>query len=119
MSAEELAVVKWPGRLRRLWQTARLQLVVLLATLAVIELVLQLLQPAYLKDKFLNNLRYRNDAELGWFPIPNSHVSDDTANFMGVQHNSLGLRDVEYERSSKPAILFIGDSLVWGLCGRR
>jgi len=116
MSSEGLpaTIEKRPGRLRRLWQAARLQLVLCLATLAVIELILQLFQPAYLKDKFWNSLHYHNDPELGWFPAPNSNMSDDTANFMRVRHNSLGLRDVEYERSPKPTILFVGDSLVWG-----
>jgi hypothetical protein len=31
-----------------------------------------------------------------------------------VQHNSLGLRDIEHDAAPRPTIAFIGDSFVWG-----
>jgi lysophospholipase L1-like esterase len=47
-------------------------------------------------------------------PIPHSagpfHGSRDIA----VQHNALGLRDIEYKSGQHPTILFVGDSFVWG-----
>jgi hypothetical protein len=116
MSSDRLAAATQSGSggRGRLWRAARLQIVLTLATLALIEIALQVFQPAYLTDKFWNNLKYIHDDELGWYPTPNSSLLDSTASFMRVRHNSLGLRDVEYERSSKPTMLFIGDSLTWG-----
>ena len=32
-----------------------------------------------------------------------------------AQHNSLGLRDIEFSLDAKPTIMFLGDSFVWGL----
>jgi hypothetical protein len=32
-----------------------------------------------------------------------------------VQHNSFGLRDIEFVPDDRPTILFLGDSFVWGL----
>jgi lysophospholipase L1-like esterase len=81
----------------------RLQTFIFLVTLVACELILRIVQPQYLEmpKGFLE--LFRPDPELGWLgdrpPL----------------HNSLGLRDVEYEPSSKPAILFIGDSMVWGI----
>jgi lysophospholipase L1-like esterase len=81
----------------------RLQTFLLLATLIVCELILQIVQPDYLEiptSEFA--MQFRPDPELGWL--------GDRA----PMHNSLGLRDIEFEQASKPAILFLGDSMVWG-----
>ncbi len=61
------------------------------------------------------SLSYRYDAELGWFPVPNSALE-----FVGgsrpirVQHNADGFRDREHGTKDKPRIAFLGDSFVWG-----
>lgn len=81
----------------------RLQAFLLLATLAVCELILKIFQPDYLEiptSEFA--MQFRPDPELRWL--------GDRA----PMHNSLGLRDVEFEPASKPTILFLGDSMVWG-----
>jgi hypothetical protein len=67
---------------------------------------------------------FQHDAELGWFPIPNSVAQFQGSRIFNVAHNSLGLRDVEFEpksiepksmeAKSRPTVLFIGDSFVWG-----
>ena len=57
---------------------------------------------------------YNYDAELGWFPVPNSAVSFTGMRTIRVHHNSLGLRDIEPDAAPKPTIAFIGDSFVWG-----
>jgi hypothetical protein len=74
-------------------------------TLAVTELALRVFHPQYLQDDVLNNtLGNQYDPDLGWSPIPNS-----------PNHNSLGLRDIEYVPDGRPKILVLGDSMVWGL----
>jgi GDSL-like Lipase/Acylhydrolase family len=80
------------------------QATLILVTLALFELALRTFTPQYLKDDSLHSLGYRYDSELGWFPAANESG-----------HNSLGLRDIEYPRDKRPTILFLGDSMVWGL----
>jgi hypothetical protein len=58
---------------------------------------------------------YRHDPELGWSPAPNSSSVITNARTIHVQHNSLGLRDIEFAPDGRPTILFLGDSFVWGL----
>ena len=82
----------------------RLQTFLLLVALVASELILRIFQPDYLEmptSEFA--LQFRPDPELGWL--------GDRA----PVHNSLGLRDIELETTSKPAILFLGDSMVWGI----
>jgi len=38
-----------------------------------------------------------------------------TARTIKVRHNSLGLRDVEFDGVPRPRIMFVGDSFVWGV----
>ena len=38
-----------------------------------------------------------------------------TARTIHAQHNSLGFRDMEFQRDGRPRMLFIGDSFVWGV----
>jgi hypothetical protein len=54
-------------------------------------------------------LPHRHDPELGWALIPNKVAID------GTRINSLGLRDIEILPTSKPTILFVGDSFVYGM----
>ncbi len=60
------------------------------------------------------NLLYRYDAELGWFPIPNSRDRLQASRVFTVVHNRDGFRGPEPTADRKPAILFLGDSFVWG-----
>lgn len=61
------------------------------------------------------SLSYRYDEELGWAPIPNASSLVTNARTIHVQNNSLGLRDAEFTPDGRPAIMFLGDSFVWGL----
>jgi hypothetical protein len=90
--------------MRRVLRALGLQSLIILVTLVVVELVLRIFNPQYLKDDYWGTLDYHYDADLGWSPVPNSS-----------RHNSVGLRDIEFPRDARPAILVLGDSLVWGL----
>jgi lysophospholipase L1-like esterase len=61
------------------------------------------------------SLSYRYDAELGWVPIPSSNLIVTNVRTIHAQHNSLGLRDIEFSPDARPTIMFLGDSFVWGL----
>jgi lysophospholipase L1-like esterase len=61
------------------------------------------------------SLSYRYDAELGWAPVPGSSSIVANARTIHAQHNSLGLRDIEFRLDARPTIMFLGDSFVWGL----
>jgi hypothetical protein len=87
-----------------------------LATLAAIEIVLRVVDLRILREaNSERSLAYRYDAELGWAPIPNSSSLVTTARTIHAQHNSIGLRDIEFERDARPTMLFLGDSFVWGV----
>lgn len=60
------------------------------------------------------NLTYRHDSELGWFPIENSKKIYSGSRRIKIEHNSRGFRDSEHVVSSKPRMMFLGDSFVWG-----
>ena len=91
-------------------------LLMTLATLAAIEIVLRVVDLRILREaKSERSLAYGYDAELGWAPIPNSISSVTTERTIHAQHNSLGLRDIEFERDARPTMLFLGDSFVWGV----
>jgi lysophospholipase L1-like esterase len=92
-----------------------LQLAILIATLVVAEIVLRVIDLRYLRTHRAGAERiYNYDAELGWFPVPNSDVTFRGMRTVRVHHNSFGLRDVEHDTSPKPTIAFLGDSFVWG-----
>jgi hypothetical protein len=61
------------------------------------------------------SLGYSYDSEIGWMPVPNSTGVIKTFRTTQYKHNSIGLRDEEFTLDSKPAIMFLGDSFVWGL----
>jgi hypothetical protein len=91
-------------------------LLMTLATLAAIEIVLRVVDLRILREaKSERSLAYGYDAELGWAPIPNSSSSVTTERTIHAHHNSLGLRDIEFERDARPTMLFLGDSFVWGV----
>jgi lysophospholipase L1-like esterase len=60
------------------------------------------------------NLTYRYDEELGWFPVENSKKRYTGSRSIEVEHNSRGFRDSERKVGTKPSIIFLGDSFVWG-----
>jgi hypothetical protein len=103
-------------RVRLALRSVCMALLTVLATLAAIEIVLRLVDLRVLREGASErSLTYRYDAELGWAPIPNSSSIVTTARTIHAQHNSLGFRDIELERDARPAMLFMGDSFVWGV----
>jgi len=104
------------GRLRQVLRSVGVSLVVAIVTLAALEIFLRMADLRELREGVNErSLSYRHDAELGWFPAPNSSSTVANARTIGVQHNSLGLRDIELAPDARPAIMFLGDSFVWGL----
>jgi hypothetical protein len=95
-------------------------LCIVLLTLAGLEIALRIADFRELRDSYERGRAalFRYDSELGWAPIPNS-TGEFTGYYRGsptihVQHNHLGLRDIEHDATSKPTIAFLGDSFVWG-----
>lgn len=87
-----------------------------LATLAALEIFLRTADLRELRQGVSErSLSYRYDPELGWAPIPSSTSTVTNARTIHVQHNSLGLRDIEFSPDARPTIMFLGDSFVWGL----
>lgn len=73
----------------------------------------------YFKDRLVvyqeeRALLYRYDRRLGWFPQENSSRVFVGSHPIEVTHNSRGFRDVEHKISSRPGLLVLGDSFVWG-----
>jgi len=90
-------------------------LAIVIATLVVAEVVLRVIDLRYLRTYRAGAERiYNYDAELGWFPVPNTDVTFTGMRTVRVRHNSLGLRDIEHDTAPKPTIAFVGDSFVWG-----
>lgn len=95
-------------------------LLIVLLTLAGLEIALRIADFRELRDAYERGgaALFRYDSELGWAAVPNSaaeFASDDRGlHTIHVQNNSLGLRDIQHDTTSKPTILFLGDSFVWG-----
>src|SRR4029077_6234609 len=103
------------ARQRGVLRAVLLQLLIVVATLAIAEIVLRVIDLRYLRTYRVGAERvYNYDAELGWFPVPNSDVTFTGMGTIKVHHNSLGLRDIEHDASPRPTIAFVGDSFVWG-----
>jgi len=60
------------------------------------------------------SLAYDYDPLLGWFPKKNAKKVYVGSRLIHVKHNQDGFRDVAYGPKTKPRILFLGDSFVWG-----
>src|ERR1044072_5360093 len=116
--AEKLRGIVAGGKGVRKSRWARIsviQLLILIITLAAAEVALRVIDLRYLRAHRVGADRiYNYDAELGWFPVPNSDVAFTGMRTIRVHTNSLGLRDIEPDATPKPAIAFIGDSFVWG-----
>ena len=104
------------GRWRAFWRGLLSQLVVVLITLAGIELALRVLDLRFLRDGARPGYAfvYRYDADLGWAPVPNAQATFTGSRTVAVRNNGIGLRDIEHDRGGAPRIVFIGDSFVWG-----
>ena len=103
-----------PAKAAASWRAALVQIAILLVTLALLETALRILNPGYLRIDDWSGLDYRHDAELGWTPIPNATTTVALPRTLALKNNSLGLRDIEFERGAKPTMLVLGDSNVWG-----
>jgi hypothetical protein len=73
----------------------------------------------FFRDRFFvfedeRKLLCQYDPQLGWFPIPNSRDRLRASRVFSVVHNREGFRGPEPTVSNKPAIVFLGDSFVWG-----
>ena len=105
---------------RERWRRALLSacgvLFTILISLAAIEITLRVIDLRVLREVGgERSLSYHYDAELGWAPVPNSSAAVTTARTIHARHNSLGFRDIEFVPGDRPAMLFIGDSFVWGV----
>lgn len=104
------------SRARAVFLSVAVSLGVTLATLAGLEIFLRVANFAELRDTLAGQtLGYDYDAELGWMPAPYSSGTITTFRTTHFKHNSLGLRDEEFALDSRPTIMFVGDSFVWGL----
>ncbi len=91
-------------------------LVVTLVSLAALEIVLRVADFRELRESLSeNSLGVEYDADLGWAPVPGSVGTIKTFRTTHYKHNSLGFRDEEFIPDTRPTILFLGDSFVWGL----
>lgn len=103
-------------RRRRVLRSVGISLIMTIATLAALELFLRVADFRELREGVgERSLSYRYDAELGWAPAPGSSSIVANARTIHAQHNSLGLRDIEFSLDARPTIMFLGDSFVWGL----
>src|ERR1700726_1039960 len=91
------------GRVRRAYRELFLQLLIIVATLAAIEVFLRVLDLRELRDGYGSghSLVYRYDPELGWFPIPNTVATFTGARQITIRNNSLGLRDIERDSTAR------------------
>jgi lysophospholipase L1-like esterase len=107
---------KADGGLRSAVRAGLIQFAIVLATLGAAEAILRLADLRFLREstQIGQATVYRYDAELGWSPTPNSVSPFVGSRAITVRHNSLGLRDIEPEPTSKQTILILGDSFVWG-----
>jgi hypothetical protein len=103
-------------RIRQAFRSIGITFCITLVTLAAVEVILRIADLRILREgSSERSLTYRYDAELGWAPVPGSNSVVTTARTIHAQHNSLGFRDTEFQRDARPAILFLGDSFVWGV----
>jgi len=104
------------AQFREVLRSVGVSLGMTLATLVTLEVFLRVADFRELREGVSErSLSYRYDAELGWAPAPNSSSIVANARTIHVQHNSLGLRDIEFSLDGQPTIMFLGDSFVWGV----
>ena len=104
------------NRVREAFKSFGISLAITLVTLAALEVVLRIADFRELRETLTErSLAYDYDPELGWMPEPGSASTIETFRTTHYKHNSLGLRDEEFRLDTKPTIMFLGDSFVWGL----
>jgi hypothetical protein len=104
------------ARVRDLLRSAGMLALITVATLTATEILIRVADFRELRqDASERSLAYGYDAGLGWVPTPNSVSTVTTARTIHAEHNSLGFRDIEFKPDGRPAILFLGDSFVWGV----
>jgi hypothetical protein len=104
------------GGLRGILHAVVVSLVMTFLTLAALEILLRVVDLRELREGVSErSLSYRYDPELGWAPIPSSNSTVTNVRTIHVEHNSLGLRDIEFIPDIRPTMMFLGDSFVWGL----
>jgi len=105
-----------PARSRHLARAVGLQVLLLLGTALIVELILRAVDLRELRDGYGVGAAaiHRYDPELGWLPVPNASATYHGSRTIAVRSNSIGLRDVEHDRSARPTVLFLGDSFTWG-----
>ena len=87
-----------------------------LAVLAATELLLRVFDfPQLRLEPDDKRHGYRHDSDLGWIGRANTIGYMNASRPFTLRLNSLGLRDIELVPSARPTILFLGDSLVWGI----
>jgi hypothetical protein len=103
-------------KVRKILQSLGAVAIMTIVTLAALEVILRVVDLRELREGVSErSLSYRYDAELGWMPVPGSSSTVTNARTIHAVHNSLGLRDGEFTPDTKPTIMFLGDSFVWGL----
>jgi hypothetical protein len=103
-------------RAREAFKSIGTSLVITLVTLAALEVVLRIADFRELRETLAeNSLAFDYDSELGWAPVPGSAGTIKSFRTTHYKHNSLGLRDEEFKPDTRPTIMFLGDSFVWGL----
>jgi len=60
------------------------------------------------------SLAYRHDPELGWFPLASSEREIQGTRLFHARHNARGFRDPEHGPKTRPRLVVLGDSFVWG-----
>jgi hypothetical protein len=101
---------------REVPQSLCVTLLATLFTLLCLEILLRVVDFRELREAVSERtLTYKHDSELGWVPRENSQATVTTARTIHVKHNSLGLRDLDFNLDSVPTIMFLGDSFVWGV----
>jgi GDSL-like Lipase/Acylhydrolase family len=103
------------SRVARLFRVVLCQLAIIGVTLIAIEGILRVLDLRYLRILGWESRHYQYEPELGWSPTPNISVVDAGPRQIRISHNRIGLRDIEHRPGSKPTILVVGDSFVYGV----
>jgi hypothetical protein len=103
-----------PGR--RVARELGLRILLLLGTPLLAKVVLRIADLRELRDGYSVGAStvYRYDAELGWRPIPNAASLYRGAQTVSIKTNSIGLCDIEHDRSPKQTVMFLGDPFTWG-----
>lgn len=97
----------------------RLRILFLLASLAASLILAELALRIFFREKLPvveseRSLLYEYHPSLGWFPATNTTRQFTGSRTITVTHNSLGFRSPEPVTNSKPTVVILGDSFVWG-----